>query len=116
MIDHVGAGEGLAGVEGDILAEVEGPGLAVLAALPAFREVGLDLHDCGSGHAEAQILREQGMRAKKHITLDEIGREVRDEFLHAGGENFSHIPCLNDSPEGMAVIETLARRELSGWV
>jgi ferrochelatase len=49
-------------------------------------------------------------------TLDEIGREVRDEFLHAGGEKFSHIPCLNDSPEGMSVIETLVRRELAGWV
>jgi ferrochelatase len=49
-------------------------------------------------------------------TLDEIGREVRDEFLHAGGEHFAHIPCLNDSPEGMEVIETLVRRELLGWV
>jgi ferrochelatase len=49
-------------------------------------------------------------------TLDEIGREVRDEFLHAGGEHFAHIPCLNDSPEGMDVIETLVRRELLGWV
>jgi ferrochelatase len=49
-------------------------------------------------------------------TLDEIGREVRDEFLHAGGKNFAHIPCLNDSPEGMDVIETLVRRELAGWV
>jgi protoporphyrin/coproporphyrin ferrochelatase len=48
-------------------------------------------------------------------TLDEIGREVRDEFLHAGGEKFAHIPCLNDSDEGMAVIEALARRELMGW-
>lgn len=49
-------------------------------------------------------------------TLDEIGREVRDEFLHAGGEKFAHIPCLNDSEEGMAVIEALVRRELQGWV
>ncbi|MBL8578258.1 MAG: ferrochelatase [Mesorhizobium sp.] len=48
-------------------------------------------------------------------TLDEIGREVRDEFLHAGGERFAHIPCLNDSAEGMDVIETLVRRELQGW-
>lgn len=48
-------------------------------------------------------------------TLDEIGREVCEEFLHAGGEKFSHIPCLNDTPEGMAVIETLVRRELAGW-
>ena len=49
-------------------------------------------------------------------TLDEIGREVRDEFLHAGGTHFSHIPCLNASDEGMAVIESLVRRELSGWL
>ena len=49
-------------------------------------------------------------------TLDEIDREVRDEFLHAGGEKFAHIPCLNDSTEGMAVIEAIVRRELAGWV
>ncbi|TPI80547.1 ferrochelatase [Mesorhizobium sp. B2-8-9] len=49
-------------------------------------------------------------------TLDEIGREAAETFHHAGGENFAHIPCLNDSAEGMAVIEALARRELSGWV
>ncbi|MEW9804402.1 ferrochelatase [Mesorhizobium sp. ZMM04-5] len=49
-------------------------------------------------------------------TLDEIGREVRDEFLHAGGEKFAHIPCLNDSPEGMEVIEAMVRRELHGWI
>lgn len=49
-------------------------------------------------------------------TLDEIGREVRDEFLHAGGTHFSHIPCLNDSDEGMAVIETIVRKELVGWI
>ncbi|TIT88845.1 MAG: ferrochelatase, partial [Mesorhizobium sp.] len=37
-------------------------------------------------------------------------------FHHAGGRNFAHIPCLNDSAEGMAVIEALVRRELRGWV
>ncbi|TGS19012.1 ferrochelatase [Mesorhizobium sp. M2E.F.Ca.ET.209.01.1.1] len=49
-------------------------------------------------------------------TLDEIGREGAETFHHAGGKNFAHIPCLNDSAEGMAVIEALVRRELSGWV
>jgi len=49
-------------------------------------------------------------------TLDEIGREVAETFHHAGGKDFAHIPCLNDSAEGMAVIEALVRRELSGWV
>ena len=48
-------------------------------------------------------------------TLEEIDVEVRETFHHAGGENFVHIPCLNDSDEGMAVIETVVRRELSGW-
>lgn len=48
-------------------------------------------------------------------TLDEIGREAAETFHHAGGEKFAHIPCLNDSAEGMAVIEAMVRRELSGW-
>ncbi|QND56576.1 ferrochelatase [Mesorhizobium huakuii] len=49
-------------------------------------------------------------------TLDEIGREAAETFHHAGGKNFAHIPCLNDSAEGMAVIEAMVRRELLGWV
>ena len=49
-------------------------------------------------------------------TLEEIAVEAAEIFHHAGGRNFSHIPCLNDSADGMAVIETLVRRELSGWV
>jgi protoporphyrin/coproporphyrin ferrochelatase len=49
-------------------------------------------------------------------TLEEIDMEVRETFHAAGGKNFFHIPCLNDSDEGMAVIETVVRRELSGWV
>ena len=34
-------------------------------------------------------------------TLEEIAREARRDFHHAGGKNFAHIPCLNDSAEGM---------------
>ena len=49
-------------------------------------------------------------------TLQEIAIEAAHIFRHAGGENFSHIPCLNDSDDGMAVIETLVKRELAGWV
>ena len=49
-------------------------------------------------------------------TLEEIAVEAAEIFRHAGGQNFSHIPCLNDSDDGMAVIETLVRRELSGWL
>jgi ferrochelatase len=49
-------------------------------------------------------------------TLEEIACEAGEIFHHAGGVNFSHIPCLNDSDEGMAVIEHMVRRELQGWV
>lgn len=49
-------------------------------------------------------------------TLEEIAGEAGEIFHHAGGKNFAHIPCLNDSPEGMRVIETLVRRELMGWL
>jgi len=49
-------------------------------------------------------------------TLEEIAIGVRKIFLENGGENFAHIPCLNDSPEGMSVIEHLVRQELSGWI
>ncbi|WP_157016337.1 ferrochelatase [Mesorhizobium xinjiangense] len=49
-------------------------------------------------------------------TLEEIAGEASEIFREHGGENFTHIPCLNDSEEGMAVIEAMVRRELSGWV
>lgn len=49
-------------------------------------------------------------------TLEEIAEQAAESFLHNGGEKFAHIPCLNDSREGMAVLETVVRRELSGWV
>jgi ferrochelatase len=36
--------------------------------------------------------------------------------MHAGGENFAYIPCLNASDEGMEMIESMVRRELGGWL
>jgi protoporphyrin/coproporphyrin ferrochelatase len=48
-------------------------------------------------------------------TLEEIAGENADYFRHAGGENFTAIPCLNDSESGMRVIETVVLRELLGW-
>lgn len=48
-------------------------------------------------------------------TLEEIAGEAGEIFHEAGGVNFTHIPCLNDSEAGMEVIEKLSRRELSGW-
>ncbi len=49
-------------------------------------------------------------------TLEEIAMENAQVFKSAGGENFAHIPCLNDSDRGMAVIQDIAQRELQGWL
>ena len=49
-------------------------------------------------------------------TLEEIAVQNREIFLHHGGEKFAHIPCMNDSPQGMRVITTIVLRELQGWI
>jgi protoporphyrin/coproporphyrin ferrochelatase len=49
-------------------------------------------------------------------TLEEISIEAKHTFMEAGGEHFAYIPCLNDSPGGMEMIESMVRRELSGWL
>jgi ferrochelatase len=49
-------------------------------------------------------------------TLEEIAQENAEIFKHAGGEQFSAIPCLNDSDPGMDVIRQLVLRELQGWI
>ncbi|MEJ8473122.1 ferrochelatase [Roseibium algae] len=49
-------------------------------------------------------------------TLEEIAGEAGEIFEENGGENFTHIPCLNDSDLGMEVLEHIVRQELSGWL
>ena len=49
-------------------------------------------------------------------TLDELDIELHEEFLEHGGETFTYIPCLNDSAEGMQVIEAVAEANLAGWI
>ena len=49
-------------------------------------------------------------------TLEEIAITGREQFQHAGGEKYAYIPCLNDSEGGMAMLETVIRRELGGWI
>ena len=49
-------------------------------------------------------------------TLEEIAMENAAAFKDAGGDNFAHIPCLNDSERGMAVIRDVVTRELQGWL
>ena len=49
-------------------------------------------------------------------TLEEIAQENAEIFKHNGGEQFSAVPCLNDSDAGMDVIRQLVLRELQGWI
>ncbi len=49
-------------------------------------------------------------------TLEEIAMRGKDQFVEAGGERFAYLPCLNASAPGIAMLETLVRRELSGWL
>ena len=49
-------------------------------------------------------------------TIEELGIRGRDDFLAAGGTHFARLDCLNDSPEGMAMLMALIARELEGWL
>jgi protoporphyrin/coproporphyrin ferrochelatase len=49
-------------------------------------------------------------------TLEEIAMQGGEAFHEHGGEKFAALPCLNDSPEGMAMLEAHIRRELQGWI
>nr|WP_319389630.1 ferrochelatase [uncultured Cohaesibacter sp.] len=48
-------------------------------------------------------------------TLEEIDGENRNIFMEHGGEQFAHLPCLNDSEEGMEMLTLLTINELQGW-
>lgn len=49
-------------------------------------------------------------------TLEELAMQGKEQFEAAGGEHFAYLPCLNDSAEGMAMLDRLIRRELGGWI
>ena len=49
-------------------------------------------------------------------TLEELAIRGREEFTGAGGSEFAALECLNAGDEGMVLLETLVRRELSGWI
>lgn len=49
-------------------------------------------------------------------TLEEINGEIREAFLHAGGESFTYIPCLNDSAAHVEALSAVIDENLSGWL
>lgn len=49
-------------------------------------------------------------------TLEEIQGEIQEAFLHAGGERFTYIPCLNDDPAHIEALTGIIAANLAGWV
>ena len=48
-------------------------------------------------------------------TLEEINQEAREAFLHAGGQQFEYIACLNDSAPWITALSDIAQQHLQGW-
>jgi ferrochelatase len=49
-------------------------------------------------------------------TLEEIALEGKADFIKAGGNECDVLPCLNDSSEGLAVMNSVVTEELAGWL
>lgn len=49
-------------------------------------------------------------------TIDEIGRESREVFEHAGGQHLHNGRCLNDHPRWIAAMAEIVRGEGDGWL
>jgi ferrochelatase len=48
-------------------------------------------------------------------TLEELAIGLKETFEENGGEKFSVVPCLNDSPASIELLQTLVENELQGW-
>lgn len=49
-------------------------------------------------------------------TLEELAIGLKEMFHARGGQEFSVVPCLNDSPRSINMLSTIAGRELGGWI
>ncbi|MCB2081353.1 MAG: ferrochelatase [Rickettsiales bacterium] len=74
------------------------------------------VHDLAKGGTKKLAIIMPGFAADCLETLEEIAIGIREEFLQLGGTHFTVIPCLNDSPSGIAMLHTLLDNELKGWV
>ena len=56
-----------------------------------------------------------GFAADNLETLEEIAMEAKEAFLHAGGQRFDFIGCLNDRPDWIDSLADLSLQHLQGW-
>ena len=48
-------------------------------------------------------------------TLEEINGEIREAYEHAGGKDFTYVPCLNDDDAHIAVLTEVIAENMAGW-
>jgi ferrochelatase len=48
-------------------------------------------------------------------TIEEIGDENRERFMHAGGERYEYIAALNADADHVSALTTLIQRHVQGW-
>jgi len=48
-------------------------------------------------------------------TLEEIQQEAQEAFLHAGGESFSYIPCLNNNALWIEALADISLGHMQAW-
>lgn len=70
----------------------------------------------GAKGTKRLVIAAPGFSADCLETLEELAIRGKEQFEEAGGEQFAALACLNTSEAGMAMIEALIRRELSGWI
>jgi ferrochelatase len=75
---------------------------------PTLRELG------AAGVRRADVFC-PGFTADCIETIEEVGLEVRDEFLHAGGKEFQRIACLNASAAWITALAEITVQQLQGW-
>ena len=49
-------------------------------------------------------------------TLEEVAIGLAETFRENGGAKFSTVPCLNDSAAAIAMMASIIRKELTGWL
>lgn len=73
------------------------------------------LHELGAAGVRRADVFCPGFTADCLETIEEIGLEVRDEFLQAGGKEFHRIACLNAAPAWIAALAEIVAQQLQGW-
>ena len=74
------------------------------------------LERLGEDGASSLAIMAPGFSSDCLETLEELAMEGMESFHEHGGGEFTYVPCLNASPEGMRVIKTIVAENLAGWV